>query len=362
MELRAYGKINLALDVLRRREDGYHDITSFMQDIGICDIVNVTAVPDGGAAQAAEGPQQKNAENGPAVSLKNSQESSCVIDDIHVDFCIDNRTIPAGRKNLAVRGAEAVIRAAGRPEDRRSITKPSRISIDIRKNLPIAAGLAGGSADAAAAMLGVNAILGSPFSMRELMDMGARIGADVPFSLMMNTSRNREALRDLRGSDEASPAARIAGIGDIVEPAEPIHRYVILFNPGISVSTGEVYEAVDRMPDKGDSKGKLFYNIMEEYTLHTYREAAELSEAMRRNLGADDILMSGSGPTMVAYYRDEEKARRDHEMALGAGWRREQWKIWFTESGGIDDGFRCTGSEAAERTGLPGTETQDTHR
>ena len=205
------------------------------------------------------------------------------------------------------------------------------IFISVDKRLPVAAGIAGGSGNGAVTMLGINALCGNPFSLRELMAIGSKVGADVPYSLMMNASKNSDLLADLPGIEEARPAAWMTGIGDIVEPAESIHRYVILANPGISVSTREAYEAIDELKEYTDESG-LFTNNLEN-TLANYPEAARLKSAMEEHLSAETVLMSGSGPTMVAYYCDEAAAKKEYEEMLNSQWLEASWRAWYTETG-----------------------------
>ncbi|MBQ6622346.1 MAG: hypothetical protein IJH75_05890 [Mogibacterium sp.] len=302
--LKAYAKINLSLEVLRRRPDGYHDILSRMQDISLHDVVTLSLPASGG------------------------ESDGCFIEGIPVEFSIDDATLPRGRDNLAIRGAEALL---GRlPE---TAARPARIRIAVEKKLPVAAGIAGGSGNAAGVMLGLNALLGYPLSLRELMAAGAKVGADVPFSLMLNARKNEALLAGLPGLAEASVSAWMTEIGDVATPAEPIRCAVILMNPGIPVSTREVYEAIDALQDREICE-ELYYNIMERYTLARYPEVAALKREMQAHLHAEHIVMSGSGPTIAAYYPDRQTAAEEYEAARRAEWLRPGWRMWLTESGG----------------------------
>jgi 4-diphosphocytidyl-2-C-methyl-D-erythritol kinase len=325
--IKAYGKVNLSLEVLGRRSDGYHDIRSFMQDIDICDIVRVSIKSD------------------------NSAVSGCFIDGIKIEFCTDNDTIPEGADNLAVKGAAAVLGKLREGGYDLSELENGALGITVEKHLPVAAGLAGGSGNAAAVILAVNKLLGSPLTLRELMDSGLSAGADVPFSTMMIAAGNRPELADLTGIDEASNAAVVEGIGDIVTPADPVPYSVILMNPGVSVSTKEVYEELDKIRnsfgetgeglDRGGQSARkqaLFHNDMEAYTLEAYGEAGELKAAMEQHLtGAAHILMSGSGPTIAAYYTDAGRA--SNEFADKA-WKKDTWREWLTRTGGTKNELR----------------------
>lgn len=120
------------------------------------------------------------------------------------------------------------------------------------------------------------------------------------------------------------------GIGEIVEPIEPIERYIIMANPGIAVSTKEVYEAIDSLPENKRIKLGLWGNMMEAYTLESYDEADKLKAKMEACLNADKVLMSGSGPTMVAYYSDKDKWLADCEHK---DWIEEGWRVWPSTTG-----------------------------
>lgn len=312
LELNACGKINISLDVTGKRKDGYHYIHSRMQNIGISD----------------------------RVIIGTSSETSknyCFIKGVAVEFCMKDSTIPCDMNNLAVRGAAKIIERVEEkhPGLSKEILKEP-ILIEITKKIPVASGLAGGSADAAVTMLGINELLGSPLCLKELMDAGILVGSDVPYSLMMNAKVNEDRL-DLKG--KRSFAGIVTGIGELVKPVEPIKKNIILMNPGTQVSTKEIYEEVDRrIPSiyKGDVSFKeeiLFYNILEECTLSLCVEARELKDWMKKNLNAEQILMSGSGPTIVAYYEDDSSADRDTVIAKEAAIKQKNWKVYRTVSG-----------------------------
>ena len=173
------------------------------------------------------------------------------------------------------------------------------------------------------------------------MEAGAKVGADVPFSIMMNAYLNADELKGLPQLEEASCAAIVSGIGEVVEAVMPRPHFVILFNPGIAVSTKEVYEAIDRKLEgaelaQREADVNRFYNELELYTLTHYREVQNLVSRIREYLHADEVLMSGSGPTVAAYYTDETRFEADYEALEAARWVEPTWRYWKTKSGGLN--------------------------
>lgn len=307
IQLNAYAKINLSLEITGRRENGYHDIDSIMQGIDLCDLITV------GSYDASDCSMAKRI---------------CECRGCEIYLASEVKGMPFDESNLAIKGAKAVLDNLF-PEDGIQ-EKIRKILITIEKRLPIAAGIAGGSGNAAAVMLGLNALLGYPMSLKALLNIGTKVGADVPFSLTMNAARNRDRLADLKGIEKASVSARATGIGEVLEPISPIKKSIIMINPGIGVSTAEVYREIDKLGVRPTIK-EIFYNRMEEYTLKQYPKAQALKEQMKENLMADVILMSGSGPTMVAYYDDEETAIADYEVI--DKWLDKNSRAWISKTG-----------------------------
>lgn len=307
--IRACAKINLSLDVTGRRENGYHNIESFMQGVSMYDVVEI------------------------ALAAETDDDNATCFDagGIKVKLSMNCEELAPSEDNLAVKGAKAMAGAFGK----KGLELPSAVKVSIDKRLPVAAGIAGGSGNAAAVMLGLNALCGNPLALSELMDAGEAVGADLPFSIYMNAAMNREALGGLAGIDEAGVAAVVSGIGEVVEPAEAIERFAVLANPGIAVSTAEVYREIDSLPAEARVPMGLWHNVMEKYTLEAYEGAMELKLAMEA-LGAEHVLMSGSGPTMVAYYLNEEEAQKGFEKLAAESNARGLdglWRIWLTETG-----------------------------
>lgn len=307
--LNAHAKINLSLRVTGRRPDGYHEIVSFMQGTGLHDVVTIKKC---------------------SKKATKYKYAHCNLNGLLVYLCTASDTIPLDKTNLAFRGAEAFVKAY------EGSALPEEITVEIDKRLPVAAGIAGGSGNAAAVILGLNAIAGYPLTLRALMKAGETVGADVPFSIFMNAYRNHDVLSGLEGIEEAGDAAWTGGIGEKVEASEPVSRTVILANPGTGVSTKAAYDAMDSIGysqiDKDDRR--LFINDMESYTLREHPKAAELKLVMEERLSADEVLMSGSGPTIVAYYSDSAAAKEDMELLTELTRSESGSRIWMTDTGG----------------------------
>lgn len=262
MILRAPAKINLGLDVLRRREDGYHEVRMVMQMTGMYDRILLTPVSGTG----------------------------------EISFSVNLPYIPANENNLAYRAAKLLM-------DEFSIS--DGIRIELQKFIPVAAGLAGGSSDAAQVLIGVNRIFRLGLSTEELMIRGKTIGADVPYCILGGT-------------------ALAEGIGEILSPLPALPSCsILLAKPNISVSTKEVYKAlkadqIGHHPDidgmlecirRGELRGvaERMENVLESVTAPAYPVIGELEKAMKE-AGALAAIMSGSGPTVFGIFDDEGKA------------------------------------------------------
>jgi 4-diphosphocytidyl-2-C-methyl-D-erythritol kinase len=256
-------KVNLYLRVLRKREDGYHDILSLMQRISLCD--EMTFSP--GARRMA----------------------------IH---CPDS-SLPEDGDNIVYRAAAAFFsRIAARPD----------VEITIRKKIPIAAGLGGGSSNAATTLMTLNELSGYPLAREELMGIGAKLGADIPFFIFENT-------------------AWVSGIGDEMIEAAPLPPlWFVLINPGFEVSTKLVYQglnlgltncrinySIPRFYTEGDII-RFLTNDLEKVTLKLHPVLGQIKSLLLAN-GAGGALMSGSGPTVFGIFTDEESAlRAEHRL------------------------------------------------
>ncbi|MCI8984816.1 MAG: 4-(cytidine 5'-diphospho)-2-C-methyl-D-erythritol kinase [Lachnospiraceae bacterium] len=263
---RAYAKINIGLDVLRRRADGYHEVKMIMQTVDIYDELVLE--------------RRKQ----PGIELR-----------------MDNSDLPSGGDNLICRAADLLFRE-------KEIT--GGVNISLTKRIPIAAGMAGGSADAAAALRGVNELFDLGYSLKELQALGVGLGADIPYCLAGGTMLSE-------------------GIGEILTPLPaPPAAHLVIAKPDINVSTAFVYGNLhaDRLawhPDidgmiaalqKGDLDGITgrLGNVLETVTVKAHPVIEQIKELLRKQ-GAENALMSGSGPTVFGIFKEKETAARAAE-------------------------------------------------
>jgi len=274
---RAYAKINLCLDVTGKRENGYHDVAMIMQSISVYDW----------------------------IYMKRTHEVSITM-SANLDY------VPIDEKNLMVRAAKLMFQKYG---------LPGGLMMRLEKKIPVAAGLAGGSSDAAAVIRGINSIFKLNLTEQELCDLGAQLGADIPFCVHGGTQLAE-------------------GIGEKLTklPSAP-HFYVVLVKPSFSVSTPVVYQGYDQLteiehPDiqkmidginNGNGKTVLdnLGNVLEEVTIPMH----PIIEAIKKDLlaaGAEGAMMSGSGPTVFALFSGKKSAVEALKII------RKQYKRTFT--------------------------------
>ena len=262
IELKALGKINLGLDVLGRRENGYHDVRMVMQTVYLYDQITIK--------------KRKN----PGIGIETNLYY-----------------LPTNENNLAYRAAKLL-------KDEFDIKEG--VSIGLEKHIPVAAGMAGGSSNAAAVLFGMNRMFGLGLTMEELMERGVTLGADVPYCIMRGT-------------------VLAEGIGEILTPLAPMPRcFVLLEKPPVAVSTKLVYERLDSReieahPDidgiiEGLKEEKLskitssMGNVLERVTMEEYPVIEEIKNTMKEG-GALNAMMSGSGPTVFGIFDDRNLAK-----------------------------------------------------
>ena len=268
LELKAYGKINLGLDVVRRREDGYHEVRMIMQTVRVYD----------------------------AIELNRTEEEG-------IRLSTNLYYLPDNENNLGYRAAKLLMDEFGIRDG---------VEIKMKKFIPVAAGMAGGSSDAAAVLFGVNKMFGLGLSKQELMERGVRLGADVPYCIMRGTALSE-------------------GIGEILTPLPPMPQCrVLIAKPAVSVSTKHVYESLnlpslgaEAHPDidamraaieKKDLSGVVSQlgNVLETVTIPENPVIQTLKDKMME-MGADGSLMSGSGPTVFGLFTTQTAAQAAYE-------------------------------------------------
>ena len=267
-------KVNLHLRVLRKRGDGYHDIVTLMQRISLYDEM-IFSLADHGITLSCPG-----------------------------------SSLPENENNIVYRAAAALLSRSSRSQG---------IHITINKKIPVAAGLGGGSSNAATTLLTINELLGFHYSTEDLMKMGAKLGADVPFFIFRKT-------------------AWAFGIGDQLQAAENIPRlWFVLINPGFEISTKMVYEnlnlrltkqAVKYRCPKFTSVDDLINGInndLEKVTLVLHPILQHLKNLLLQN-GACGALMSGSGPTVAGIFREEKDAAKAQDALANSG--EKEWSVF----------------------------------
>nr|WP_245350126.1 4-(cytidine 5'-diphospho)-2-C-methyl-D-erythritol kinase [Cytobacillus eiseniae] len=267
--VKAPAKINLSLDVLHKREDGFHEVEMIMTTIDLADRIELQ-----------------------------------LIEKDEIKIISHNRFVPDDQRNLAYQAAYLL-------KERFKVNKG--VAITIEKIIPVAAGLAGGSSDAAAVLRGLNQLWDLGLTIDELAEIGAEIGSDVSFCVYGGT-------------------ALATGRGEIIEelPAAPT-CWIILAKPFIGVSTADVYRrlqlnrithpntrAMIEAIENGDYEGVCSYvgNVLEDVTFSLHPEVAQIKDQMKR-FGADAVLMSGSGPTVFGLVHHDSRMQRIYNGLRG---------------------------------------------
>jgi len=267
--VKAPAKINLSLDVLGKREDGYHEVEMVMTTVDLAD----------------------------RLEISHKEENS-------ISILSHNRFVPDDERNLAYKAAKLL---------KEKFRIQTGVNIKIEKNIPVAAGLAGGSSDAAAALKGLNQLWNLGLSVEELATLGAEIGSDVSFCVYGGT-------------------ALAKGRGEKIQPLPaPPKCWVILAKPSIGVSTSDVYGRLDVSNIEHPNTGKMIEaikkgnyelmcanlgNVLESVTLEMHPEVKQIKEYMKR-FGADAVLMSGSGPTVFGLVRYDSRLQRIYNGLRG---------------------------------------------
>ena len=273
ISLKALAKINIGLDVTGIRDDGYHEVRMIMQTVNLFD----------------------------KLTIKKSSDDK-------ITMSTNLKFLPVDGDNLCIKAATLLIEEFGIKEG---------VHIDLEKHIPVAAGMAGGSTDAAAVLFGVNKLFNLKLSQKDLMERGVKIGADVPYCIMRGT-------------------ALAEGIGEVLSPLPPMIKCpVLIAKPGISVSTKQVYTALDSCFDTvehpdidgliadikaNDLKALCGHmgNVLEDVTIPLHPVIADIKASMMEN-GAVGAMMSGSGPTVFGFFEDNKTARAAKDALTKSG-------------------------------------------
>lgn len=267
---KAYAKVNLALDVLQKREDGYHDVRMIMQNISIFDVLTFEV-----------------------------NESA---NERKISLYVNKDGIPTDDKNLVYKAIRFMF-------DMYDIN--ADIDVYLEKNIPVEAGMAGGSTDCAAAIHAVNELFDLKLDMKTLMDIGVKLGADVPYCILGHTALSE-------------------GIGEILTPVNSLSDcYILVVKPPVGVSTKMVYTnlRINELEHHPDIDGMILAlnerdvekvsahmgNVLETVTARMYPEIERLKSIMKEQ-GALNAIMSGSGPTVFGIYTDEATANQAGEF------------------------------------------------
>ena len=273
INLKALAKINIGLDVTGIREDGYHEVSMIMQTVNLFDKLTITKTKD-----------------------------SSVTMSTNLKF------LPVNDDNLCIKAAKLLLE---------EFNVPTGVHIELEKHIPVAAGMAGGSTDAAAVLFGVNQLYKLKLSRQDLMERGVKIGADVPYCIMRGT-------------------ALAEGIGEVLTPLPPMIKCpVLIAKPSISVSTKDVYTSLDACFDtvKHPDINQLIEdikvqdlealcshmgNVLEEVTIPMHPIIADIKTHMLEH-GAVGAMMSGSGPTVFGFFKDNKTAKAAKDALTETG-------------------------------------------
>ncbi len=260
IEILSPAKINLRLEVLKKRSDGYHDIRTILQRVNLCDHIKISLSKGG------------------------------------IDLRCEGKVIPSGPDNLAYHAAKSL---------KEEIPFTTGLRIEIKKRIPVQAGLGGGSSNAASVLMGLNELLNLKLEKERLIEIGRRLGADVPFFIFKDT-------------------ALATGVGDRLEKIElPFRFWVVLVDSGTPISSGwayrnlkltkrENYISIPKCIDKFSQILSLLSNDLEEVVISRYPEIQQIKERLMEN-GAEGALMSGSGSVVFGIFSEKGRAQRVFE-------------------------------------------------
>ena len=307
IQLKAFAKINLSLDILGLMENGFHQVEMIMQQILLCDDIMIR--------------WHEKISGGNSIKLSTNRYF-----------------LPTDNRNLAYKAAMVMIREFGQKRN-------GEIIIDIKKRIPVAAGLAGGSSNAAAVLHGLNIIWSLDLSLKELCILGNELGSDVPFCILGQAAANDGLKRRFFNDPLKCHCALATGTGTELKPVKGLKSHLVLSKPPISVSTAEVYKGIDSIhipkhPDtaemiRGLESGSIktvkknMINVLENFTLKSYPIVMYTKNKMQELCDPECVLMSGSGPTVFclcsSMHRSKEICREMLKHNKESFWTRTTW-------------------------------------
>lgn len=283
--IKSYAKVNLSLDVLRRLENGFHEVEMVMQQILLHDDVAVKWEAGG--------------------------------DDFSLSLGTNRSYLPVDERNLAYKAAVLMHDLYGQ-------NMTGNLRIDIKKRIPVAAGMAGGSGNGAAVLHALNYLWDLKLNVQQLNEVGCKLGSDVPFCIMGQAKMNK--ILGLSEDLLATHCAVARGTGTDLEPIKGLQSHMVLSKPSIGVSTAEVYKGLklDEITEHPDTTEmiealrvenrekicKNMINLLENFTLKEYANVVRTKDNLQKLLGKNNVLMSGSGPTVFGLCDSREQAQQ----------------------------------------------------
>ena len=317
IELKAFAKINLSLDVQGLLPNGFHRVEMIMQQILLCDDI--------------------------IVKWSDQKEESQPHNNVTVSLSTNKYFLPSDERNLAYKAALMMI-------DRFSGMIPSpkhsgHIRIDIKKRIPVAAGLAGGSSNCAAVIHALNKLWSLELTLDEMCELGSMLGSDVPFCIMGQAAANDMLRETFSGDPLCCHCALATGTGTELHPITGLKSHLVLSKPAISVSTAEVYRGIDKeeIPEHPDNHElikaldennshvikKNMINVLENFTLKRYPIVMYTKNKMQNLCNSNGVLMSGSGPTIFGLCSNINESKKICQEMLKYNketfWTRTTW-------------------------------------
>lgn len=279
MKLKANAKINLFLDILNKRKDGYHNIKTIFQEVSLSDDIFIREKRETAAEQNAKQPRNNNG----------------------IRIYCDNPKVPTDKRNLVYKAADLIKRNSG-------IEKG--VLIKIKKRIPVGAGLGGGSSDAAAVLKGLNKLWELNFSKNQLIKIAKRIGADVPFFVV-------------------GGRCHATGIGDVLTPV-PLKKkeWYVVVKPDFEISTKSVYSWLTKTKKVG--KINKYYNRLEDVVIPLRPEIKKIKNLLVES-GAEYSLMSGSGSCVFGFVRNRKVGEKIKNKMKKKGYT--VWLVYSIKAG-----------------------------